>query len=413
MAEETAFFKDNEGVIEGTMLDVAPWTTWWQTDLPCQFSQTECCANSAFLTEVLGESWIEKAATTHSNHPLGMEWATNGAGAFLQLNALADDIRLIRTAPGFNAVLDDLRDGKQCRAAWHVVRTAAMFARGGASVCEFFRQTDVKVPDFVIRASSRKINVEAKLLLNSDKEEAFTNFASPLLDTILKQAMSAEAVHPHVIVVFTNSEQLPPAGAVLDAVSALLHDSSAAQSRVVKSELFNVFLEPAPATTGLYRLCYLLCPRLEKENLRVASRARAASHQLLSDMARKRPGIMWLGMTQHQDARSVYDLLMRKFRDAQYLGISIAILSLSGTHVEPPRRTVVDYLLTISNPRAKFTLPARVPLKPLDLSPRLIDFQQILRGVSAYRCAASEVRVQADTKGVFLPDIRRIDPAWL
>ena len=395
------------------MLDVAPWTTWWQTDLPCRFSQTESCANSMFLTEVLGGSWIEKAVTTHSNHPVGTEWATNGAGAFLQLNALADDIRLIRTALGFNAVLDDLRDGKQCRAAWHVIRTAAMFARGGAPVCEFFPQTDVKVPDYVIRASSRQINVEAKLLLSSDKEETFINFASPLLDTILKQSMSAEAVHPPVTVVFTNPEQLPPAGAVLDTVSALLRDSNAARSRVVKSELFNVFLEPAPATTGLYRLCHLLCPRSENENLRVASRARAASHQLLSDMARKRPGIMWLGMTQHQDARSVYDLLMRKFRDAQYLGISIAILSLSGTHVERPRRTVVDYLLTISNPRAKFTLSARVPLKPLDLSPRLIDFQKTLRGVSAYRCAASEVRVQADTKGVFLPDIRRIDLAWL
>jgi len=366
-----------------------------------------------FLTEVLGESWIEKAASAHSNHPLGTEWATNGAGAFLQLNALADDIRLIQTAPGFNAVLDDLRDGKQCRAAWHTIRTAAMFARGGAPVCEFFPQADVKVPDFVIRTSSRKINVEAKLLLGSDKEEEFTDFAFPLLDAILKQAMSSEAVHPPVMVVFRNAEQLPPARAVFDTVSALLRDGNAPQSRAVKSELFNVFVDPAPTTTGLYRLCHLLCPRSENENLRVASRARAASHQLLSDMARKGPGIMWLGVTEHQDARSVYDLLMRKFRDAQYPGISAAILSLSGTHMEPPRRTVVDYLLTISNPRAKSTLPARVPLKPLDLSPRLIDLQQTLRGVSAYRCAASEVRVREDTKGVFLPDIRRIDPAWM
>jgi integrase len=176
------------------MLDVAPWTTWWQTDMPCRFSQEESRANLAFLIDVLGEDWIKKAGTIHSNHPLGTEWATNGAGAFLLLNALAEDIRLIRTVPGFSVVLDDLLDGKQCRAAWHVVRTAAMFARGGAPVCEFFEQTDVKVPDYVIQSKSEKINVEAKLLLSSDKEEAFTNFASPLLDTIMKQAMSAEAV---------------------------------------------------------------------------------------------------------------------------------------------------------------------------------------------------------------------------
>lgn len=392
---------------------VTPWTTWWQTDLPCRFSEADSRANSAYLVEVLGETWIEKAATAHSDHPLGREWVTSGACAFLQLNALADDIRLIRGIRGFDAVLDDLRDGKQCLAAWHVVRTAAMFARGGAQISEFFPQSDAKVPDFLIRAGSQKINVEAKLLLDSDKELSFIAFANPLLETIMKKAMRAEAVHPPVTVVFTNVDQLPSAGAVLDAVNALIRDVNPPQSRIVKLDQFSVLVEAAPPTTGLYRLCHLLCPRSENENLRVASRARAASHQLLSDMARKRPGIMWLGMTQHQDARSVYELLMRKFRDAQYLGISLALLSLSGTHIEPPRRTVVDYLLTVNNPRPKFTLSARVPLKPLDLCGRLIDLQQTLQGVSAYRCAASETRVRADMKGVFLPDIRRIDPAWL
>ncbi len=288
-----------------------------------------------------------------------------------------------------------------------------MFVRGGAQIREFFLQTDVRVPDFLIRAGSQKINVEAKLLLDSDKEVAFVTFAKPLLDSVLKEAMSAEAVHPPVTVVFTNPEHLPPAAAVLEVVGALIRDGNLGQSRLRKFEQFNVFIEPAPATSGLYRLCHLLCLRSEKENLRVASRARAASHQLLSDMARRRPGIMWLGMTRHQDAGSIHDLLMRKFLDGQYLGISTAIFSLSGTHMEPPRRTVVDYLLTVNNPRPKFTLPTRVPLKPLDLSGRLVDLQQSFRGLSAYRCAASEVRIQADVKGIYLPDLRRIDPAWL
>jgi hypothetical protein len=304
--------------------------------MPCRFTEADSRVNADYLTDVLGGSWIERAATANSDHPLGKEWATNGAGAFLQLNALADDIRLNRSAPGFDAVLDDLRDGKQCQAAWHVVRTAAMLARGGAQIREFFPQTDVRVPDFLIRVGSQKVNIEAKRLIESDKELEFIAFAQPLLDAVLKGAMSAEAVHPPVTVVFTDAEHLPNAGVVLDVVNALLREGNPAQSRVIKLELFNIFLEPAPSRTGLYRRCHLLCPRSHKENLRVASRARAASHQLLSDMARKRPGIMWLGMTQHQDARSVYDLLMRKFRDGQYLGISAAILSLSGTHMEPP-----------------------------------------------------------------------------
>jgi hypothetical protein len=85
------------------VVDRPPWSIWWQTDLPCRFTPAEASVNLALLNDVLGESWINKATGSRSNHPLGAEWATNGVNAFLQLNALADDIRLLRETAGFTA----------------------------------------------------------------------------------------------------------------------------------------------------------------------------------------------------------------------------------------------------------------------------------------------------------------------
>lgn len=396
------------------MLTPPPWTQWSQADeIPCRFTQAECQMNSAFLLHLLGREWVEKACIPFSRHPLGAEWATNGSCAFLELNRLADDARLIRRVPGFDGLIGDLRDGQRCRAAWHVIRAAASFARGGTPVLEFFAQGQAKIPDFAVGTLSRKINVEAKVLMSSDREEQFSAFATPLLDAIFKDALAAEAVHPPVTVVFRDSDSLPPAEAVLSTISDLLTEGAATVRRTARAELFSVFVDPPPATTGLYQLCYLLCPRSEKENLRVQSRAREASHQLLSDMAQRRPGIMWLGLTQHQDAGFLHKLMNRRFNAGQYPGISGMVLSLSGTHLEPPRRTVVDYLLTFKKPRAKFTLPTPVPLKSPDLCGPLLALQASLSGISAYRVAKSGVRISQEVRGVALPDIRRIDPTWL
>jgi hypothetical protein len=45
------------------------------------------------------------------------EWMTNGANAFLLLNALAEDARLLTSVPGFDEVVRELRENKQCQRA--------------------------------------------------------------------------------------------------------------------------------------------------------------------------------------------------------------------------------------------------------------------------------------------------------
>jgi hypothetical protein len=62
---------------------------------------------------VLDRGWLERS-TRHLNigigttdHPLALKWATTGAGAFIELNALAEDLRLVSGISGAGSVIED------------------------------------------------------------------------------------------------------------------------------------------------------------------------------------------------------------------------------------------------------------------------------------------------------------------
>ena len=163
------------------------WTTWWQDDLPCQFSMQRTQENAAYLVSILGESWLRRGLTSPgaTNHPLLQRWLTDGAGSFLELNSLAEDLRLIESTSGVEIIIGDLLDAKQCEAAWHVIHSAALFARSdGITVAKFFPKTDRIVPDFLLRIGKKSLAVEAKILTTSEKEDTFVRYASDLCDKI-------------------------------------------------------------------------------------------------------------------------------------------------------------------------------------------------------------------------------------
>jgi hypothetical protein len=387
----------------------APWTTWWQDDIPCRFSREEAIQNCSFLIDLLGREWLQKALGPRTQHPLVSEWMTNGANAFLLLNALAEDARLLVSVRGFDDVVKDLRHRRRCRPAWHVIRAAAMFQRGGVAITEFYEQTNEKIPDFSITWNSIEANVEAKLLTKSDVEDAFEEYAKPLQQRIFAEAMAKEAVYPPVTVIVKDAALFPDSNEVVSAARTLIN-APPAESR---TEFFNIFVDAPPTiTTTLFRSCHILCPRSEKENLRVETRVRDASHQLLSDATSERPGILCIGVTQQQDPLAIRDLLVRRFDRGQYPGVCLAILSLSGTHLEHPRRSVVDLLTTIVNPKGRVPLPYTFPIRPLDLNAPL-DKRSDDAGIPAYRVMAAETRIAPGVSGVSLPDIRRIAPRAL
>ncbi len=387
----------------------APWSTWWQEDLPCFFSQQQAVRNRAFLTDTLGQSWLQKALGPTSQHPLVNEWMTAGANSFLMLNALAEDIRILESVRGLDLVLADLRLGEQCLSTWHVLRTAAMFCRANVHVDEFFAQSNVKVPDFSLSVHSAQANVEAKLLTSSEIEESFWKYAKPILDRIFVQLMNEERRYPPVSVIIKDALNLPVVEEVICSVEPLLKHAPGQ----FRNQAFNIFVEaPLEIPASLHKCCYILCPRSNKEDLRISTRMRDASHQLLAQGLSTVSGIACVGMTQQQDPTAVRDLLSRKFGDGQYSGVSAAVLFLSGTYIQPPRRSVIDLFSTISNPKSRAPLPSPFPFKSLDFMKRLEDhFNE--PGIPAYRVLASEMRKTDENVNLRLDDVRRISPDLL
>jgi hypothetical protein len=360
--------------------------------------------------DILGPDWLQRAVAPNSQHPLVREWMANGANAFLQLNRLAEDLRLITPVPRFGDILEDLRDGKRCLPAWHTVKIAAMFQRAGATVSEFYGHSGGKIPDFQLKIGSLKANVEAKLLTTSDVEEGFTTYAQLLLREITNKVLSDEAVYPIIKIILKSAEEPPPIGTVVDSVRGLLDTFG----KELRAASFNVFAQSAPPTkSSLFRTIHVLCPCSEKENIRVLSRVKDAAHQLASDDASEYPGILWIGLSAYQDPLAVRNRLLSNFTQNKFGGISSVVLSLSGTHLEPPRRTVIDLWGTIKNQNCLHPLESPVPFQALDLAGALDRHFPADGGIPAYRACSAETRLTTGTEGVRLEDIRRIDSRWL
>jgi hypothetical protein len=80
-------------------------------DVPYQFSSEQATSNCAFLMGLFGADWVAEASASPvgTSHPLYRLWSHAGPDSFLQLNALAEDLRLLRGIQGFETALKDLK----------------------------------------------------------------------------------------------------------------------------------------------------------------------------------------------------------------------------------------------------------------------------------------------------------------
>ena len=163
-----------------------PWFEWSQSDLPCEFSDDRTQDNRRFLERILGDAFINGRGTDRGSHPLQNEWDNTGANSFIQVNALAEDLRLLDGKLGIAPVLHDLRDNHQCLPTWHLLHTAALFERARAgSVLEFVPADGHIAPDLVVDIAGDRVPVEAKLLTQSEDEVRFFAVANRI-----RQALS-------------------------------------------------------------------------------------------------------------------------------------------------------------------------------------------------------------------------------
>lgn len=257
-----------------------------------------------------------------NNHPLLQRWGNNGAGSFLEVNSLAEDLRLLEGVRGLQAVVSDLRHAQRCQPAWHVIHSAALIARSSTAVIKkFFPQTHETLPDFAIQHEAIEVAVEAKLLLQSDAEIEFGKYASKLQEDLFARVLN-ENVNPSVTIILKDPHNVPPSPRLVQSIQegvAAYRDGTMS----LRTPLVNVFLGPPQSGFEAFSYCDILCPRSPKENLRVAARGKAASKQLRAYTQDGHAGLFMLGLTDRQDPHELRSMFSQRFDRGEYLASQV------------------------------------------------------------------------------------------
>jgi len=383
-----------------------PWYDWYQTDLPCQYSQAEAAKAREYLQAILGSEFIAQQGAIRTTHPLLKEWDTNGGNAFLQLNGLADDVRLLCDKPGIDKVLTDIREEQLCLPSWHLLHTAALFERARrGSVVEFLEGGDAERPDAIVDVAGSRLPLEAKLLTQSEDEERFGHTAQ-LIDDGVSTSHAGLKLPTALYVILKQFDA--SSAAVIGVVKESITDyRGISLSR--RCNLCNVFLSSIDAPSGLadFRIFYVLAPVPDSENIRVLGRAKKASNQLRSLVSGALSGILSIGLNDNQDGAAVFDHIADRIRAGRFRGISGVLLVKRRTQLGPPQRVNVDLLEFRSNSSADQPLDSSVPLRPAGAAELLTRVEPPVGGIRAYRFGSSTGRV-IDPKAVALPlpDVR-------
>jgi hypothetical protein len=392
-----------------------PWYDWDQRDLPCLFSRERAQENRSFLEHALDAVSLAIDGPQPRDGLLQDTWRTTGAGAFIEINSLAEDLRLLLLKPGVSPVLRDLMDPRLSQPTWHTIHTAALFerARPGA-VINFVDARNEKAPDFIVKLHGERVSVEAKLLTLSKAEERFQTVAKEIVDAL----QTPHAIVPrntNAIVVLKQPVSANTAAHVADFCKHRLPLYVDA-TQVHRGPACNQLLEPISPPPGLSDYCaqYVLAPVPDSENIRVLQRAKKASKQLRLFPTTRDSGIVSIGLSDTQDSSAVFEHINERIRRGRFSGIAAVLLLKRRTLLDAPRRTTLDLFEVRRNPSAKSPIPEVIPLRPLDGAALLSHVEPSIGGVRAYRLGVATGRVVDPTRCALpLPDIRVLTPDML
>ena len=383
------------------------WHEWRQNDLPCAFSHERARENYTYIEKLIGPRFFRSKRPSTTNAFL-KKWHTTGAGAFLEINALAEDLRLIESKRGMSFIVRDLCDDRLCLPTWHTIHSAALFerARVGA-VLEFVDAGNEEAPDFIVDIDGDRIPVEAKLLTRSKEELLFVSVARRI-EEALGDANQLTPVESKILVILkrpiANDVSKEAIEFCREAISRYRGTAISARGSIC-----NVFIEPAKSPEGLseYRVRYIMAPVPEDENIRVLQRAKKASKQLRSWPSTRDAGILSVGLSDYQDAVSVFTHISDRVRRGRFGGISAVLLIKRRIHMAPPIRTTLDLLELRKNENAVHPLSGKVPLRPLGAAALLTKVEPYIGGIRSYRFGVALGRVVDPKKAaLILPDIR-------
>ena len=349
------------------MLDsdnIPNWLNFNGANTNAHYSEERANENANLLRTLLGDKWLRRGSQDQRRlgHLLLNAWSCADIQGFVQMNSLAEDLRVLSEADSLGAILSDLREERQCAAAWHVLHAAALFARDPAqTVLTFFPKNQLSAPDFTVRAPSGDIlTVEAKLLEISKSELEFGRYARKLHDRAFSALLHPNKMNPFVKIIIKDSAQRAP---IEDVLAVLAGGLKRYRSNELewRGPAFNIFISPPPIETlafAAYRACMVLAPRSPTEDIRVFDRSKAASKQLGSFNDGRNAGVFSLGLTKHQDPHFLVKRFEERFKGGNYSNISSAILMARMEPIQQHHKPSLDFVAVVHNPKAKVHIPA-------------------------------------------------------
>lgn len=386
------------------------------SEVPTIFQTPRASSNLELLKKELGPRFLTGAGHAPSSikHPILQRWVTNGVSAFIELNSLAEDIRCVHKAQGFEHVLHDLKQAKTCMATWHTLHSAALLARGPLSHVErFFPQTHESLPDFMLRSPDGLVACEAKHLAVSGHQETFSVFSERLSSLVESLVFKDEISYPTLTIVIKSVETYPDIEFLIQTIGAGLKECTTS-AVVYKHRQFNIYLDPPDAPPYFcQKAVYIFGRKSEKEDLRVQKRGQQASSQLSVPEAREYPGLLILSVGHLQDPEFIEGLFQKRFQRGEYSGISAAMLLRTGNQVLLPEAAPFDLVSIARNPQTARPLP-NLRLDPVGIIGRLRNDDQTPQ-VPAYRYQVKQLRVVEGSvdQSVYIPDITHLTPEML
>ncbi len=338
-------------------MEVPPWTLWWQDDLPCQFSTERARENAAFLGEILGADWIRRV-TTHpgaDHHPFALRWLTRGAGAFMEMNCLAEDIRVLDGIPGLDSVIANLRKTEEFLSSRLVVHVAAILERGRrGSVRRFPEAGSAPVPDILMEGQGGdEWPVEVKMMERSYVEEEILRFARAVAEEIQEAILRPADGDTLVEIVLKCPHHLPTRGEIVGAIADRMAKGASAPLRIHR-ERFNACFRRIPGgDTARDRAqgCYVLCPAPRKDTLRIEDRVKRAAAQIAASAGEGRSGLVCVGIEEGPSSTRMNRHLLRCFKAGKFANVQGVMFLHTGTQSAPPQRSVLDLFGLTPNPR--------------------------------------------------------------
>lgn len=381
-----------------------PWPQTWPTSTDCQFSVERAEANARYLEAVFGKPWVEKGVQRQwaaKEHPVVSAWRWGGGEHFLQLNALAEDLRLVENTPGFAGVLRELKQPKDYYPTRHMLRAAALIKRGGNALTKFFPAGSDTVPDFEVMITGTRVPVEAKLLTQSQPWRDFCTKAVDLRDAVIRDLYPDGSNHPVTMIVVKKHDEIPSCDDVIREVAEARKkfDGHTSEHR---GSLVNVFLSAPPgASHADFVSVQIATPRSDAEEQRVEHLVKRANRQLRNNAKEAAPGLLCVSITEHQDPHTLVRWLSRKFADQQFRSISGVLLHRPASHRGPPPIVVLDQLAFVQNPNAFVALP-EFQMTAIGAAPGLLDNPPPPEAISCYGVGIVRSRILSGNNSIGL-----------